>query len=220
MEISSEIKEACSLDLLEYIGWKNEYQKEAELAFHEFCFRFEGEIKKRAEIACDKWNYNEVVALDIVKCTLAKVWKYPSYKHEKSNAKSVDVGIIIWIGKIIYTQLANYHNDGFCYKPDEESDLSLMYSIEDLSEFTTDSEESKRIIKKRLELIERALQGLTEKHRVIYLTYKLYEQNGKYIPRSVTKKLRDELSLAQGTIRKYKEEANKHVQLYLASQNG
>jgi hypothetical protein len=62
---------------------------------------------------------------------------------------------------------------------------------------------------------------ISHKHKIIYLTYKLYCPDGKtYIPRAVSKKLQEELGLAQGSIRKYKEEANKIVETYLTRING
>src|SRR5690606_25145159 len=113
------------------------------------------------------------------------------------------------------TQLANLHNKGICYQPDEETDLSLVYSFDELAERVSDSEESMTYLQKQLEVVQKALSGLSEKHKIIFLTYKLYEQDGRYVPRSVTKRLREELNLVQPSIRKYKEEATKKLQEYL-----
>jgi hypothetical protein len=72
-----------------------------------------------------------------------------------------------------------------------------------------------------MKVVEEALSHLTHKHKVIYLTYKLYCPDDKsYIPRAVSKKLQEELVLTQGSIRKYKEEANKIVATYLTRING
>ncbi len=218
LEAIEEIKSAGSESLLEYMGWKDEYSEEAKQAFREFCYRFEGDILKRAEIACDKWEYNEVVALEIAKCTLSRVWKYPTYNHSKSKAKTVDAGIKLWLGKIIFTQLANYHNTGSCHQADKETDLTLVYSLEELAEGMAEGEEALALLDK-ISFLEEVLSKLSRKHKIIYFTYHLYENttHGKNIPRSVTKKLREELELTQGSIRKYKEEAKKEVTNYLKS---
>ena len=63
--------------------------------------------------------------------------------------------------------------------------------------------------------------GLSEKHKIVYLTYKAYENTGKKnLPRSVGKKLRDKLNLVQNSIQVYKKEANDHINNYLKAFNG
>lgn len=66
-----------------------------------------------------------------------------------------------------------------------------------------------------MEIIDRAMLGLSNKHKIIFLTYKAYEESGKNIPRSVSKKLQNQLDLTQSSIRVYKKEANEHFLNYL-----
>lgn len=221
METEEEIKTACSLYLFEYISWKSDYPDEAANAFREFSLRFDKDVMRMAEIACSKWGYDETVAFDISNCVFQRVWKYPSYKQEKSNSEDVTKGVKLWLHKIVYTQLANFKNKGFCYEADNETDLTLIETIEELVEEFDISIEKRRLILKRMKVVDEALSNLTHKHKVIYLTYKLYCPDGKtYIPRAVSKKLQEELGLAQGSIRKYKEEANKIIATYLTRING
>ena len=219
MEIVEEIKLASSLDLLVYISWKHEYANEAEAAFTEFCLRYDQAVMKSAEIFCNKWNLTETVALDVVKCTFARVWKYPTYDHEKSKSKSIDTGIKRWLNKIAFTQLANYTNNGTCYEPDAETDLSLIHSLDELAEKSTQDEISKKELREQLRVLDEVIARLGEKHRIIFLTYKLYTHAGNNIPRAVSKKLQEELELVPGSIRKYKEQAIKQVQNYLNRNN-
>lgn len=220
LDTLNEIKTASSLNLLEFISWKEEYKEEAEEAFREFGYRFQEFILKTSEITCAKWNKNEVVALDIAMCTLERVWKYPTYNHEKSNATNIDKGIKLWLTKIIYTQLANHHNKGTCYEPKKETDLTLIHTIDELVDKKIESEETKKSLKLKLQIVDEALSSLTYKHKIIYLTYKLYVPNGEYIPRDVSKKLQEELSLTSASIRKYKEQAIKQVATCLDKING
>jgi hypothetical protein len=221
METTEEIKTVCSLDLFEYISWKADYPDEAKNSFKEFSFRFERDVIRMSEVACSKWGYDETVAFDISNCVFQRVWKYPSYNQEKSKSKDINKGIKLWLHRIVYTQLANYKNKGFCYEPDKETDLSLIETIEELVEGFSVPDEKKRMILKKMSVVDEALSQLTHKHKIIYLTYKLYCPDEKnYIPRAVSKKLQEELGLAQGSIRKYKEEANKTIETYLTRING
>jgi hypothetical protein len=83
-----------------------------------------------------------------------------------------------------------------------------------------DDIEKKKELKAMLEFINDAMLALSEKHKIIYLTYKAYEEVGKNIPRSVSKKLREQLDLTQNSIRVYKMEANQHIEKYLEQING
>ena len=219
LEVIEEIKSVCSLELLTYIGWKEEYPSEAEIAFRVFCLRYDQAVLKAAEINCSKWGLTETVALDIVNCTFARVWKYPTYDHEKSNTKNIDNGIKRWLSKIVFTQLANYTNNGTCHEPDVETDLSLIYNLDELAEKSTHDEMSRIELRKQLSVLDEVINRLGEKHRIIYLTYKLYTHAGNNIPRPVSKKLQEELGLVPGSIRKYKEQANSEVENFLNQSN-
>ena len=78
--------------------------------------------------------------------------------------------------------------------------------------------ERKAILQERFEHIQKALDRLTPKHKIIYLTYKQYEsetKDGYKLPRELLKKLRTELDLTQNTVRVYKNEAFNEVETYL-----
>lgn len=107
-----------------------------------------------------------------------------------------------------------------CSEPDKD-DLDIIENVDELINFTVgDDIERKRDLKVHLEIIERAMLGLSDKHKIIYLTYKAYENNYKNIPRPVSKKLQEKLNIVASSIRVYKKEANLHVNNYLKSLNG
>lgn len=221
METTEEIKTTCSLDLFEYISWKKDYAEEAKKSFIEFTIRFDQDVIRMAEVACSKWGYDESVAVDISNCVFQRVWKYPSYNHQKSKSEDINKGIKLWLHKIVYTQLANYDNKGYCHEPDKETDLTVINSIEEYVKESGIPDEKRRDIIKRMNVVDEALSQLTYKHKIIYLTYKLYCPIGnEYIPRTVSKKLQEELVLVPASIRKYKEEANQVVNEYLSRING
>jgi hypothetical protein len=212
----------CSSELLDYISFKSEYPKEAEHAFIEFCRRFEKNVIQKAEIYSSKFGYSEVVALEIAHCTFARVWKYPSFSLKKAKSKDVNKAILLWLYPIMYTQLVKYGEQNTCADPTIEEDLSIITDLDELVNKTSDSDDldHKKILKIKLEILNSALIGLSEKHKIIFLTYKAYEVPGKNIPRTISKKLQNTLELTQNTIRLYKRDAYLHVENYINQRNG
>jgi len=212
-----DFEKICSSELLDYISFKSEYPKEAELAFAEFCRRFEQDVLQKAEVYCSKFGYNEIIALDVAYCTFARVWKYPTFDMKKLKSKTIDRGILLWLYPIMYTQILKFEHASTCADPNEEEALEIITNLDGLAEKLCDSDdiEDKKILRKKLQIMDGAFLGLTEKHKIIYLTYKAYERVGKTIPRAISKKLQETLELVPVTIRIYKRDANLHVENYL-----
>jgi hypothetical protein len=210
-----------SYELLEYISMKDdsEYKEYAEKAFVLFCSRFSEELQRKTEIICKNWRYDSTVALTIVNCTFARAFKYPSFKKEKAKVKDINKAILLWLFSIAKTQLVNFHYNNTCYKPTQEEDLSIIYSVDEMINYRCgDCVERKRDLRIALEKLESLLSGFNEKKRIIYLTYKTYERIGKYPPRSIVKQLRIKLDLSQASLRKYKGEVDKYIKENLSCQ--
>jgi len=216
-----DFEKICSSELLDYISFKSEYPKEAEHAFIEFCRRFEKDLLRKAEVYCQKFGYNEVIAFDVANCTFARVWKYPTFDLKKAKSKNVDKGILLWLYPTMYTQILKFEHATTCAEPTEEEDLGIVTDLDGLVNKITDSDDidDKKTLKKKLQVLEGAFMGLSEKHKIIYLTYKAYERTGKNIPRAISKKLQDTLDLVPITIRIYKRDANLHVENYIKQNN-
>ena len=213
--------DASSTDLLEYISWKSEYLKEATDAFIIFCNRFQKDILEKAEIYCKKNGYSIDIAEMIANCTFDRVWKYPSFSMNKAKVKDVDKAILRWMYRIMQTQALLYFKENSCSEPSIEEDLSIIENIDELIEYTVpDQPEKKKDLKLELEIVDEALSQLSNKHRIIFLTYKAYEQKGKNIPRSISKQLQDELQLTQNSIRVYKKEAIEQLKNFVERTNG
>lgn len=209
-------EEVSSLELLDYISFKDEFPDVARDAFVEFCYRFEMDLKRKSEIYGKKFGLNEVTALEIAHCTFARVWKYPTFKKEKSKSKDLDKGILLWMYPILYTQIIKYAQQSSCADPTEEENLGLISDADQLLEqIDTPDTEATRLVRAKLKTIERALEQLSQKHKIIYFTYRAYHREGKKIPRSITKMLRERLELTQKSVNTYYGVADKHVKNYL-----
>jgi DNA-directed RNA polymerase specialized sigma24 family protein len=213
--VSQDLKSETTETLMEYIQWKDEpdYAENAKEAFRVFTYRFQLDLQKKLIPICKNWGYDEQVAAEIAYCTFERVWKYPTYDKAKSRQKDFDKGISFYLYGIASHLLADY-------KKIEDGEVNPFTGEEGIVwDFPEDTnKERKAILANRQEHINKLLQRLSPKHRVIYLTYKQYEseiKDGYKLPRKLLKKLRTELDLTQNTVRVYKNEAFNAVEIYL-----
>ncbi len=212
-----EYKDESTSDLIEYLKWKDqeEYQDVAEAAFKVFVFRFRKELVEKCEIVCKKWKYDNHVAVEIASSVFKRFYKYPNFKEDKSKASDCDKGVLLYLLGIANRELINYYNKekGIYTSPytGEEKIIREFPKI-DFKQFKP---ERRGEMKKRFEIIEKALSRLSDKHKIIYLTYQAYEHDGYNLPTHLLKAMRKELKIGQGTIRYYKFEAIKKIEEYL-----
>lgn len=193
--------------LIRIIANRNIDKEAARIAFDLFVSYFEIKIKKRVEILALKYGYNENVAFEAIRCAFNKVWLYPTFDMGKSSCTNEENAIIIWLVKIAFSQMCQFTRTGECARISEEEDLSVIENTEDfVDSFQVaglDPLEKMQLI----EIMEKKLSLLDEKHRIIYLTYKAYQRSGKKLPRKLLEKLRKRLGLSQSAIRVYKKQA-------------
>lgn len=204
-------------NLIEYIQWKeqDDYKQIAAGAFRVFCFRFREDIIKKCRVICGKWGYDNHISDLIAERTFNRFWKYPTTFTPSKCKKEIDSCIKFYLYKIAQRQLADYKKEesGTNHSP-YSGDEEIIKEFPDLDSLTL-SNESRKEIKKKQEIIEKALERLTPKHKIIYLTYKAHEQHGYKMSRPLLKSLREELELAQASLQVYKKEANDTVNEYL-----
>jgi hypothetical protein len=205
-------------EMLEFIScFKDEYPKQSKQAFTVFCYKYEKDLLQKAEIYCSKFGYSETVALMVTECTFARVWRYPTFDMKKAKSKNIDTAIYLWLYPILYTQIVLLGKQDTCAEPTEEEDLSVISNVDELIFHTvSDDVEKTKDLKAQLSIIDNAFLGLSEKHKIIWLTYKAYEKKGKYLPRSVSRKLQEQLDLVHNSIRVYHKQANEHFENYLS----
>ena len=193
--------------LIRIIANRNIDEEAARKAFYLFVSYFEIKIKKRVEILALKYGYNENVAFEAIRCAFNKVWLYPTFDMRKSSCTNEENAIIIWLVKIAFSQMCQFTRTGECARISEKEDLSVIENTEDfVDSFQVaglDPLEKMQLI----EIMEKKLSLLDEKHRIIYLTYKAYQRSGKKLPRKLLEKLRKRLGLSQSAIRVNKKQA-------------
>lgn len=203
-------------NLIEYIKWKEQpdYIDAAKNAFVVFCFRFRADIVKKCEVICTRWKHDISVAEELANRVFNNFWNNPNYQDEKRrNATTIEEGVLFYLYGIANKEIINLYRqkvDPSPYLGDEE----IIWDFPEIDMDSMSTERRKELIEKR-EVIEIALERLSNKHKVIYLTYLYHGIREKNLPRHLLKKLRDELGLAQATIGYYKYEAEKTIHDYL-----
>lgn len=212
-----EFENETTEDLLEMIKWRNDSEEyaTAENAFKAFFFRFRDDVTKKARVVARNWGYDKDVGDAIAENAFDRFWRKPfTFNASKCKTLDIDRCIRLYLYKIARNLLADHkrleESGPGPYSGDEE----LVMEFPDLERMALTNEKL-RDLKKLYELIKGAIDRLSPKHKVIYLTYHAYEKEGLKLPRKLLQTLRDELDLTQSTIRVYKKEAFDTVEQYM-----
>jgi len=203
-------------DLLTYISWKDQeaYKEDAKAAYTSLFFRFKEDIGKKARIVAINWGYDKDVGDVIAEQAFERFWSRPyTFEAEKCKTSNLDKCVLFYIYRIAQRLLADYKKTTDKPSPyTGEEEVQVDYP--DLENVDYPKEKLKDI-RKAYEVLAGALARLTEKHKVVYLTYHAYEKKGLKLPRPLLQALRDELELTQNSIRVYKKEAKAEIATYL-----
>jgi len=222
MDNSQDLNNEATESLLEYIQWKDEpdYAEIANEAFRVFTFRYQLELLKKLIPICKNWGYDKQVATEIAYEAFNRIWKYPKFDLTKSKQKDYHKAITFYLFGIAKRLLADYKRSETEEPNPFTGDEEIIREMPDIETLEI-GKERKAELKRIYELLNEALSRLTQKHKIIYLTYKHYESltnEGYNLPRPLTKKLQDELDLTQNSIRVYKKQAieavNTHIKIY------
>jgi DNA-directed RNA polymerase specialized sigma24 family protein len=211
-----ELENESTETLIEYIRWRNDPQwaVTSQNAFQAFCFRFQKDLAFKCRIICRNQHYESDIADDLAQRTFERFWKYPKFDFKKrKTAKDVDTAVRFYLYGIAQKQLYNLL--------DEEENPNPYTGGEEATDKLTQIDtsgmtaEQRKIVREKYELINKALDRLGSKHRIIYCTYALYQKKGVKMPRHLTEKLRTNLELTQATIQFYKKQATDKIEEYI-----
>ena len=203
----SELADVTTAELIEYIQGKEDYPEAAECAFRNFFLRFEGNLTKKCRVVAKNWGFDETHGDVISEQTLEKFWKKPkTFTASKCGHLDLDTCVLLYLFSIAQHLLVDRHRESKRHPEPYTGEEEVVIEFPALDGSKLPSEKRK-MIKERHEAIQKALNRLSHKHRIIYLTYKAHEKKGMNLSKPLQKKLREEVDLAQGTVRKYKMEA-------------
>lgn len=201
-------------DLLDFISSGNAdpgYRELGDLAFTVFVERFRVDLVDKCVILCRKWKKPDDFAVDLATLVFDRYYKYPRYKKEQCRSGITDVCIRRYLYGIANHEIFRLFFPAYSpYDGTEEVIISLIDPEKDYPP------ETLKQLEEAEERLDRIFEKLTPKHKIVYLTYKKYEEPGHKIPRKLADELRTALDLTQSTIRVYKKEAIELVQKELS----
>ncbi|HEY5746086.1 MAG TPA: hypothetical protein VIU12_08425 [Chryseolinea sp.] len=204
-------------DLIQYIQWMKEdpgIGQEGIDAFRAFCFRFGDDIRKKCRVICRNRGIDDATADELAERTFGRFLKYPKYKTDKCKSGDIDKCVKLYLYRFAANVLTDYLDEK---KRPFTGDEEMITDFPDVDAMDL-ADETKSSLKKRFDMVKAALERLTPKHKIIYLTYKQYEdilKEGHYLDGALREKMQKALGLSQASIRKYKNEAFKEVDQYL-----
>lgn len=209
-----DLEKLTTLELIDLIKMRKQQsnQEKAEAAFYVFTFRFSEEVSKKCEIICKNWGENADFALEVVEQTFKRFWKYPKFEYAKAKTKDPDKAVLFYlfsISKNVLADLWNSKNGAKINPYDGSEEIIWDYPKIDADCGDIDDMNSHFLI------VKRALSTLSEKHKVIFLTYSKHGEDGFKLPRKLLEELREKLGINQQTIRSYHNEAKNKIKEYL-----
>lgn len=209
-----ELEDSATSELIEFIQGREHFYEAAECAFRAFFFRFGNDLTQKCRIVAKRWGYDDIAGDILCEQAFKKFWdKAHLFDVKQCRSENLDKCVFFYMYRIAERLLADRRRQevrGIDYSGEEE----LVVEFPTLENLNI-SKEKLKDLKAKAELINKALDRLSTKHKIIYLTYHSYEKNGKKLPRQLLKKLRDELELSQNSIRVYKKEALETVNTVL-----
>lgn len=204
-----DLQKEPTIDLIGYIKCRDqpEYRVLADAAFVAFTFRFQTTVVDKCRKIGKKFKHDNETCDSIAEETFERFYKYPFRFHPgKCGDLDIDTCVTLYLFRIAQRAFFDHYNKtkaGETYPYDGSE--SVIVDFLELDNMDLDDEDLERYATQQAK-IEQILNTLSEKHKVIYLTYKVFEHKGFKLPRELLKKLREELELSQSSIRVYKKE--------------
>ena len=205
MNRPTEFSDLESLVLIKFIQEKD---KNAELAFIEFCLRFEEPLKILVERSAKGFGLSREDVIQILEKTFSRFLKYPKFDPNKVKVSKIDNGIILYLARIAKRTLIDeikLKNGAF---------VSPYTGVEQIVFDFPKNIDKQLLNSENFKIISDVLSRFSWKHKIIYLTYASYEEKGFNLPRKLLKELRTTLALDQDTIRYYKFEVFQKIAEY------
>jgi len=200
-----ELKNENTVDLVEYINSIDDpdYKELGEAAFITLTFRYREDLIKKCVVLARKWKRDDDDGIELANRVFARFLKYPRYRHGECKSGDVDKCFKRYLYKIADREVIGLFNPKI--SPYDGTETVITSLIDPEMNYEPEKLKALMEYEKRLDEI---FARLTQKHKIIYLTYLYYEKDGHNLPGALLAELREILGgLSQTTLRIYKKEA-------------
>lgn len=189
-------------DLFLAMSLKAEDEDEAKNAFAIFYKRYGKFLWNLCLSVCSKLGIanKEEFARDIFSNTMMKAYTSASYDANKAK-------VTTWLSKIAKNELVNSLR--------LEAGKPIILDEEGLNNFYDDINEDEEIVLPEKEILNVALDSLTERERHILMTYMLYSDGRKHLPDDVLKDLMEQYGTTADNIKHIKSRTLAKIKGYI-----
>lgn len=188
----------------------DEQLRQADTAFKQLCARFGPNLVRSCRRVVRIHGREQTVGDDLANMALQRFWMNRTFDVVKIKSGNVDRAVRLYLYRTAERLLFDLH--------ETEQSASPYDGSEDVVETVQGYAQRKPEFASQevVDLIAQAMDGLSWKHRVIFLTYLCHAKEGYKMPRTLLKKLRALVELPQSTIQFYKKEASDRFKSFLA----
>lgn len=189
-------------DLFAAMSLKTEDEKEAQNAFAIFYDRYGKSLWNLCLSVCSKLRIanKEEVAKDIFSNTMMKV--YTSASYDSSKAK-----VTTWLSRIAKNELVNSLR--------AEVGKPIILDEEILNNFYNNKDQDEEVVLPEKEILNAALDSLTERERHILMTYMLYSDGRKHLPNDVLQGLMEQYETTADNVKHIKSRALAKIKAHI-----
>lgn len=189
----------------------DEQRRAADTAFKELCARFGPKLVRSCRRVVRIHGREQSDGDDLANMALQRFWMNRTFDVVKVKSGKVDGAIRLYLYRTAERLLFDLHESEQCASPYDGSE-DVVETVEGYAQRKPEFA-SQEVI----DLIIQAMDGLSWKHRVIFLTYLCHAKEGYKMPRALLKRLRARVELPQNTIQFYKKEASDRFKSFLAT---
>jgi RNA polymerase sigma factor, sigma-70 family len=196
-------------ELLILVSDKDENRTEAQQAFTIFYNRYKTFLWNLCVNVCRKCKKpdDEELAKDLFQNTMISVY---AYGHTFNSKKSK---VTTWLSRIAKNELYRLLRNSKELRIDEEMELMVESVVDEKSANGYEFESSEQ------KVLKEALEFLPEREQEILLTYIMYEDGNKQLPKEIRQYLLDKYATTQENLRQIKGRSLKKIKDIILNKN-
>ncbi len=198
-------------DLFLSMAMKEDNPQAGEKAYNDFYYRYKNYLYTIIKKACKSWEMygNDLVEATFENTLLTVYAKAESFiVIERIPIENQERRMKAWLGKIANNEMLKLLRDS-------RTEKDKVEYIEDLTFFEDIYEDIEVPKSQDILLAERALNSLSERERDILVTYLMFQDGNKQLPRDEIQKLSDIWNVHSDNLRQIKKRAMSKLEMYM-----